>query len=113
MERLVTRHRVEAEMAALLEELADPVRLAVVAELTLRPQRTAELAAAADCGPDEITAHLAALVAIDVVDRVEARGGAQYRLADPDLGRACAALRRALTFRRATEALGDQRPRQS
>lgn len=93
---------VELEMASLLAELADPLRLALVAELAGGPASAGQLTEATGRPEGELAPHLAALVAVDVVDILEGGAAAGYRLSDPELGRACAALRSALVCRLAT-----------
>lgn len=99
---------VEAEMAALLAELADPVRLSVVAGLAAGPLGLQQVAEAAGREPGEVGPHLAALVALDIVRRVEGPGGAEYRLADPEVAEACSALRSVIVCRVATTKRLDQ-----
>ncbi len=93
---------VEDEMAALLRALAHPARVALVAELAGGEASTGALAAATGEDPAELGRHLAALEAAGAVLASAGHGGARYRLADPELGAACASLRGVLTGRVAT-----------
>ena len=93
---------VEDEMAALLEALAHPVRVALVAGLAQGEASPGALAAAAGSDPVEAAWHLAALEAAGAVVSSGGPGGARYRLADPDLAAACASLRSVLVCRLAT-----------
>lgn len=94
------------EMAAMLAQLADPLRLSLLFELAGGPLPAGALAEATGAPVAEVAPQLGALVEAGVVER----DGAAYRLADPALAEACAALRSVIVCRVATARRLDELP---
>lgn len=87
------------ELARLLAEIADPRRLALLAALGDGPLAAGPLLEAAGITESEGAPELARLVGSDIVER---GADGEFRLADPEMGRACASLRSLLVIRLAT-----------
>lgn len=91
--------RLTALMAETASVLGQRTRVGIVAVLSDGPATIAELAARLELVPDEVADELLVLV---VAGLVRAGADGRFSLVDPELGRACGALRMALRQRLAS-----------